>query len=163
MNLGIVITGTQIKETVAKTIAANKEQIVAERYAAPLSNLFSEVRDALKWGDGKLVKEEFDKQILDLLGPKTDEDMKARSKVFPLLFLFLFWSYWVNLNYKKMKSKKKEEDKSKGKAKDQAPESEGFFFSFSKLSVPYAQTPIDQRELFSRGASPNEAIRGGGL
>jgi hypothetical protein len=39
-----------------------------------------QVRNNLKWVDGKAVKNEFDVQILDLLGPKTETDMTPVPK-----------------------------------------------------------------------------------
>lgn len=39
-----------------------------------------DVRTELKWADGKAIKNELDVQIFDLLGPKTDEDLKPVSK-----------------------------------------------------------------------------------
>lgn len=39
-----------------------------------------EVRTMLKWTDGKAIKNEFDIQILDLLGPKTKEDLEPAPK-----------------------------------------------------------------------------------
>jgi len=39
-----------------------------------------QVRNTLKWVDGKAVKNEFDVQILDLLGPKTETDMIPAPK-----------------------------------------------------------------------------------
>lgn len=58
-----------------------------------------EVRSELPWADNKAVKHEIDMQILDLLGPKTAEDMNkpAKEKVSQLLFWgepdkeFSFW------------------------------------------------------------------------
>ena len=41
----------------------------------------SEVRNSLKWADGKVVKSEIDIQILSLLGPKTDADLAPPPKV----------------------------------------------------------------------------------
>lgn len=35
-----------------------------------------EVRQELKWADGKAIKNEVDMQVLDILGPKTEEDKK---------------------------------------------------------------------------------------
>lgn len=35
---------------------------------------------ALKWADGKAVKNEIDMQLLNLLGPKTEEDLKPAPK-----------------------------------------------------------------------------------
>lgn len=39
-----------------------------------------QVRNALKWADGKAVKNEFDVQLLDLLGPKTEADLAPAPK-----------------------------------------------------------------------------------
>lgn len=40
-----------------------------------------QVRNILKWADGKAVKNEFDIQFLYLLGPKTDTDLIPVSKI----------------------------------------------------------------------------------
>lgn len=39
-----------------------------------------QVRNTLMWADGKAVKNEFDVQLLDLLGPKTDADLAPAPK-----------------------------------------------------------------------------------
>lgn len=39
-----------------------------------------QVRNILKWADGKAVKNEFDVQLLDLLGPKVDADLAPVPK-----------------------------------------------------------------------------------
>lgn len=39
-----------------------------------------EVRSILKWADGKAIKNEFDVQLLDLLGPKVDADLTPAPK-----------------------------------------------------------------------------------
>lgn len=39
-----------------------------------------DVRKELKWADGKALKNEVDLQVLDLLGPKTEEDKKPVPK-----------------------------------------------------------------------------------
>lgn len=39
-----------------------------------------QVRTILKWADGKAIKNEFDIQLLDLLGPKTDADLALPTK-----------------------------------------------------------------------------------
>lgn len=41
----------------------------------------SEVRNNLKWADGKVVKSEIEIQVLSLLGPKTEEDLAPPPKV----------------------------------------------------------------------------------
>lgn len=39
-----------------------------------------QVRNNLKWADGKAIKNEFDLQILVLLGPKVDSDLAPIPK-----------------------------------------------------------------------------------
>lgn len=39
-----------------------------------------EVRQELKWADGKEIKNEVDLQVLDLLGPKTEADFSPQIK-----------------------------------------------------------------------------------
>lgn len=50
------------------------------RYRFNFGPLMQQVRNILKWADGKAVKNEFDIQFLDLLGPKTDADLAPASK-----------------------------------------------------------------------------------
>ena len=38
------------------------------------------VRNKLKWADGKAIKSEIDMQVLNILGPKTDEDLAPVKK-----------------------------------------------------------------------------------
>lgn len=40
----------------------------------------SEVRNALKWADGKVIKSEVELQLLSLLGPKTEADLAPPPK-----------------------------------------------------------------------------------
>lgn len=40
----------------------------------------SEVRNTLKWADGKVIKSEIEIQVLSLLGPKTEEDLAPPPK-----------------------------------------------------------------------------------
>ena len=54
------------------------------------------VRNKLKWADGKAIKSETDMQILDILGPKTDEDLapikKQKAPGKPFVFSLLIIS-----------------------------------------------------------------------
>jgi hypothetical protein len=40
--------------------------------------LFVELRQTLEWADAKAMKEEYDRLILELLGPKTEADSTAK-------------------------------------------------------------------------------------
>lgn len=51
------------------------------RYRFNSGPLMQQVRNILKWADGKAVKNEFDIQLLYLLGPKTDADLIPVSKM----------------------------------------------------------------------------------
>lgn len=51
-----------------------------DRYRFNVFSLMSEVRNSLKWADGKVVKSEIEIQVLSLLGPKTEEDLAPPPK-----------------------------------------------------------------------------------
>ena len=63
-----------------------------------------EVRKSLPWADGKAIKSEFDVQVLDLLGPKTEADLAPPPK--------------KEKKAKEPKSDKKEDSKKKGAKED---------------------------------------------
>ncbi|CAG0890012.1 unnamed protein product [Darwinula stevensoni] len=73
--VGINVTPEEIESTIEKIIDKYREQLLADRYSFNVGKLLAEARQDLKWADGKLVKNELDVQILDLLGPKSDADM----------------------------------------------------------------------------------------
>ncbi|XP_032666418.1 probable glutamine--tRNA ligase [Odontomachus brunneus] len=78
--IGVIVLPEQIEEEVEKVIKAYKNEILEKRYRFNSGPLMQQVRNILKWADGKAVKNEFDIQILDLLGPKTDADLTPASK-----------------------------------------------------------------------------------
>jgi hypothetical protein len=53
---------------------------VFSRYHVNMGVLLAAVKAALKWADGAEVKRELDKQILELLGPKTEQDLAKPDK-----------------------------------------------------------------------------------
>ncbi|XP_015606238.1 probable glutamine--tRNA ligase [Cephus cinctus] len=78
--VGVVITPEEIEQEVEKLIKKNKDEIIEKRYRFNSGPLMQEVRNVLKWADGKAVKNEVDVQLLDLLGPKTDTDLAPLAK-----------------------------------------------------------------------------------
>ena len=54
--------------------------MAAKRYRFNTGLLMGNVRNKLKWADGKAVKHEIDMQVLNILGPKTDEDLAPVKK-----------------------------------------------------------------------------------
>ena len=74
------------------------------QYRFPVGSLMVEVRKSLPWADGKAIKSEFDVQVLDLLGPKTEADLAPPPK--------------KEKKTKEPKSDKKEDSKKKGAKED---------------------------------------------
>ncbi|XP_056102716.1 glutamine--tRNA ligase [Rhinichthys klamathensis goyatoka] len=78
--VGVVVTPEQIEDAVELIIKKHKDQLLAERYRFNMGILMGEARAALKWADGKIVKNEVDMQVLHLLGPKTEADLEKKPK-----------------------------------------------------------------------------------
>lgn len=78
--VGINISPAEIEEAVEDTIRKHKDEILNKRYRFNTGLLMLEVNAKLKWADGKAVKNEVDLQILDILGPKTEEDLAPPKK-----------------------------------------------------------------------------------
>ncbi|KTG04391.1 hypothetical protein cypCar_00023333 [Cyprinus carpio] len=78
--VGVVVTPEQIEDAVELIIRKYKDQLLAERYRFNMGILMGEARTALKWADGKIVKNEVDMQVLHLLGPKTEADLEKKPK-----------------------------------------------------------------------------------
>ncbi|KAJ8257376.1 hypothetical protein GJAV_G00184940 [Gymnothorax javanicus] len=78
--VGVLITPEQIEDMVEVVIKKHREQLIKERYRYNMGLLMGEVRAALKWADGKIIKNEVDMQVLQLLGPKTEADLEKKPK-----------------------------------------------------------------------------------
>ncbi|KAM8863049.1 glutamine--tRNA ligase [Spinachia spinachia] len=78
--VGVVVTPEQIEEAVESIVKKHREQLLGERYHFNMGLLMGEARSALKWADGKVVKNEVDLQVLHLLGPKTEADLEKKVK-----------------------------------------------------------------------------------
>ncbi|KAG7472238.1 hypothetical protein MATL_G00106670 [Megalops atlanticus] len=79
--VGVVITPEQIEDAVEVTIRKHRNQLLEERYRFNMGLLMGEARAALKWADGKILKNEVDMQVLHLLGPKTEADLEKKPKI----------------------------------------------------------------------------------
>lgn len=64
---------------VSSVIDKYKKQIVAERYAFNSGKILGELKKQLPWADHKYVKKEVDLRFLELLGPKTAEDLAPKK------------------------------------------------------------------------------------
>lgn len=78
--IGIIILPEQVEEEVEKLIKIHKDEIIEKRYRFNPGPLMQQVRNILKWADGKAIKNEFDIQILNLLGPKLSSDLEPAPK-----------------------------------------------------------------------------------
>eukprot|EP01117_Protostelium_nocturnum_P012305 TRINITY_DN452_c0_g2_i1.p1 TRINITY_DN452_c0_g2~~TRINITY_DN452_c0_g2_i1.p1 ORF type:complete len:791 (+),score=286.40 TRINITY_DN452_c0_g2_i1:539-2911(+) len=78
--VGVVITRNDVNAAVAKALEENKAALVEERYRFPTGPLLAKVRDQLKFANPKDLKDEFDAQILAILGPKTEKDNEKPAK-----------------------------------------------------------------------------------
>ncbi|KAJ8922323.1 hypothetical protein NQ315_004266 [Exocentrus adspersus] len=78
--VGIIVTPEEIEKAVEKLITESKNELIEKRYRFNTGPLMQKVRAQFPWADGKAVKSEVDIQVLDLLGPKTDEDLTPISK-----------------------------------------------------------------------------------
>ena len=78
--VGVEVTAEQVEAAVEAELATVKEDVLANRWRFNAGPLMGRVRAKLKWADGKAVKSEVELQLLDLLGPKTDEDLLPPPK-----------------------------------------------------------------------------------
>ncbi|KAK1899298.1 Glutamine--tRNA ligase [Dissostichus eleginoides] len=78
--VGVFITPEQIEEAVESVTKKHKEKLLVERFHFNMGLLMGEARSALKWADGKVIKNEVDLQVLHLLGPKTEADLEKKAK-----------------------------------------------------------------------------------
>ncbi|ELU08311.1 hypothetical protein CAPTEDRAFT_221989 [Capitella teleta] len=78
--VGAVVSPEDIERVVEGLIKKYKDQLNEKRYRFNMGLLMGEVRKELPWADFKAVKYEIDMAVLDLLGPKTEQDMKPLPK-----------------------------------------------------------------------------------
>ncbi|GCC20433.1 hypothetical protein chiPu_0018993 [Chiloscyllium punctatum] len=78
--IGVVVTPEQIEEVVEATVNKYRNQLMLDRYHFNMGLIMGEVRNKLKWADGKIIKNEVDLQVLNLLGPKTEADLEKKAK-----------------------------------------------------------------------------------
>nr|CAG4634624.1 EOG090X01EL [Alona affinis] len=79
--VGVVVLPEQIELEVEKVLLLHKTELLDKRYRFNVGPLMSEVRNRLKWADGKVIKSEVEIQVLSLLGPKTEADLAPPPKV----------------------------------------------------------------------------------
>lgn len=78
--IGVKYSPEQIEDAVEKVVKKLKDEITAKRYRFNTGMLLGKIAEQLKWVDMKIAKSELDMQLLDLLGPKTSEDLEPVKK-----------------------------------------------------------------------------------
>jgi len=79
--VGVVVTTDDIRNCVDRFVEEHKDELLKERYQFNVgASILQPVRAALKWADGKQVKDIVDQTILHVLGPKNEKDMEEAMK-----------------------------------------------------------------------------------
>jgi glutaminyl-tRNA synthetase len=78
--VGVTVSEEDLRAAVSEVVAANEGKLREQRYHCNLNILLGQVRAALKWADISLARAELDTQVVALLGPKTEEDLKPPEK-----------------------------------------------------------------------------------
>ena len=67
---GVVVTPDQISEAVKNALSSNKAELDKKGWALQGQIRGVLCKEELRWANSALVKEELDRQFLELLGPK---------------------------------------------------------------------------------------------
>ena len=78
--VGVVVTHQEIKEGVQRLLQDRLEELTEKRYQL-LTTLLGVLRTQLRWANTLSVKDELDRQLVQLLGPRDDRD-DLKAKVF---------------------------------------------------------------------------------
>lgn len=61
--IGVVVTADEIEQIIEDVIGKYKNEIIEKRYKFSTGLILQEVRNKLKWADGRIVKNEVDLQV----------------------------------------------------------------------------------------------------
>lgn len=61
--IGVIISGEEIEQIIEDVVEKYKNEIIEKRYKFNTGIILQEVRNKLKWADGKIVKTEVDLQV----------------------------------------------------------------------------------------------------
>ncbi|KAI3386008.1 hypothetical protein SNEBB_009328 [Seison nebaliae] len=78
--VGVIVTADEIDDVVTEVIEFHKKELLEERYRFNTNRLMTEIRNRLKWANGRIIKGELDVKLHLLLGGKTDDDLKMNNK-----------------------------------------------------------------------------------
>ncbi|CAG2101533.1 unnamed protein product [Medioppia subpectinata] len=78
--VGVTVSDQQIKDNVKSLIEKHKKDLIENRYRFNCGLLLGQLKKDLKFADGKAIKTEVDRQVLELLGPKNEKDLAKPVK-----------------------------------------------------------------------------------
>jgi glutaminyl-tRNA synthetase len=78
--VGVVVTDNDIQNFVNELINKDRDDILAKRYTTNFGDYLKKIREKLPFADGGATMKIFNSSIEALLGPKTEEDTKAKAK-----------------------------------------------------------------------------------
>ncbi|GAU91733.1 hypothetical protein RvY_03935-2 [Ramazzottius varieornatus] len=78
--VGVSYTDAEVTIAVSEAVAKHKDAIVENRYRLVVGPVITDARKSIPWVEGKRLKDELDKQLEKLLGPKTAEDNERPAK-----------------------------------------------------------------------------------
>ena len=71
--LGVVVSQEEIQAAIKALLDSRKDELIEKRYTL-VGQLLGALRGQLKWANAQMLKEELDKSVLALIGPKDDRD-----------------------------------------------------------------------------------------
>ncbi|CAI8005215.1 Glutamine--tRNA ligase [Geodia barretti] len=75
--VGVLVTPQQIHDQVSDLLEHHKSELMKLKYKFPVGKLMGEMRQRLRWADGKLVKEVIDQQLEALIGPRSQQSPQS--------------------------------------------------------------------------------------
>ncbi|XP_078177532.1 glutamine-tRNA ligase, putative / glutaminyl-tRNA synthetase, putative / GlnRS [Carex rostrata] len=78
--IGVEVSLEEIQASVKAIVDENMDAILEQRYHINVGSLCGQVRKLQPWGDAKIVKEELDNKLFEVLGEKTEADEKKPMK-----------------------------------------------------------------------------------
>ncbi|ORX81559.1 glutaminyl-tRNA synthetase [Anaeromyces robustus] len=77
--VGVVVTPEEIQAAVKSLLDSKKDELIEKRYTF-VGPLLANLRQQLKWANALMLKEELEKGVVAIIGPKDDRDDPKKKK-----------------------------------------------------------------------------------
>jgi glutaminyl-tRNA synthetase len=137
--VGIEISEEEISQSIKEIIKGKLEEIIKDRYLIGINDITGPLKlkfPKLKWADGKIIMKEVEKQLFEILGPKTKEDDEAIKNKKP--------------KKKNNEKNEKKEETNKDESKEEKKEEEGVSNKFISREVEDAKNPEHLIEFYKK-------------